>query len=111
MHQPPSLLLNLTVCLTAALACGYLATRLRFSPIVGYLVAGILCGQFTPGFVADPHLAEEMADIGIAMLMFGVGLHFNLHELFAVRKVAVPGAVVQSLTTTAAVMAASHLMG
>ena len=111
MHQSQSLLLNLTVCLAAALLCGYLATRLRFSPIVGYLVAGILCGQFTPGFVADPGLAEEMADIGIAMLMFGVGLHFNLHELFAVRKIAIPGAVVQSLTTTAAVMAASHLMG
>jgi len=111
MPHSESLLLNLVVCLAAALICGWLAARLRFSPIVGYLVAGVLCGPFTPGYVANHDMAEELADIGLVLLMFGVGLNFHLHELFAVRRVAVPGAVVQSLVTTLAVMAASHLMG
>lgn len=111
MNPAENLLLNLAVCLTAALVCGCLATRLRFSPIVGYLVAGILCGPFTAGFAVNPHMAEQLADIGVVLLMFGVGLNFNLHELFAVRRVAVPGAVIQSLVTTVAVTAASHLMG
>src|SRR5277367_6224704 len=111
MHYSESLLFNLVVCLTAALICGCLAARFRFSPIVGYLVAGIICGPFTGGFVVNPGMAEELADIGVVLLMFGVGLNFNLHELFAVRRVAIPGAVVQSLVTTVAVTAASHLMG
>jgi monovalent cation:H+ antiporter-2, CPA2 family len=111
MHHSESLLFNLVVCLAAALICGWLAARFRFSPIVGYLVAGIICGPFTPGFVANPNMAEELADIGVVLLMFGVGLNFNLHELFAVRKVAIPGAIVQSLITTIVVTAASHLMG
>jgi monovalent cation:H+ antiporter-2, CPA2 family len=110
-HHSESLLFNLVVCLAAALLCGGLAERFRFSPIVGYLVAGIICGPFTPGFVANPDMAEEMAEIGVVLLMFGVGLHFNLHELFAVRRVAVPGAVVQSLVTTGVVTLASHLLG
>ncbi len=111
MHPSDSLLLNLVVSLAAALACGYAAVRMRFSPIVGYLVAGILCGPFTAGFVVHPAMAEELADIGVVLLMFGVGLSFNLHELFAVRKVAIPGAIIQSLVTTATVVGASHLMG
>jgi CPA2 family monovalent cation:H+ antiporter-2 len=110
MHHE-SLLLNLAVCLAAALVCGWLAARFRFSPIVGYLVAGIICGPFTPGFVAEPDIAEELADIGVILLMFGVGLHFKFHELLAVRHVALPGAVVQSLVATAVVMGASHLVG
>jgi CPA2 family monovalent cation:H+ antiporter-2 len=110
MHHE-SLLLNLAVCLAAALFCGWMANRLRFSPIVGYLVAGIICGPFTPGFVAEPEIAEQLADIGVVLLMFGVGLHFKFHELFAVRQVAVPGALIQSLVATAVVMGASHLGG
>lgn len=110
MHQE-SLLLNLAVCLVAALICGWIAAHFRFSPIVGYLVAGIICGLFTPGWVANPDIAEQLADIGVVLLMFGVGLHFNFHELFAVRQVAVPGAVVQSLVATAVVMGAAHLVG
>ena len=105
------LLLNLTVCLGAALFCGYLATRIRFSPIVGYLFAGILCGPFTPGFVANPDIAGQMADIGVVFLMFGTGLHFNFRELFNVRKVAVPGALMQSLVATAVVAWAARLVG
>ena len=111
MPHSESLLFNLVVCLGVALFCGWLAARFRFSPIVGYLVAGIICGPFTPGFVANPDMAEELADIGVVLLMFGVGLNFNLHELIAVRGVAVPGAVIQSLVTTVVVTAASHLMG
>jgi len=111
MNHSESLLLNLVVCLTVALIFGCLAARFRFSPIVGYLVAGIICGPFTAGFVVNPEMAEELADIGVVLLMFGVGLNFNLHELFAVRRVAVPGAIVQSLATTAVVTAAGHLMG
>jgi K+:H+ antiporter len=110
MHHE-SLLLNLAVCLAAALSCGWLANRLRFSPIVGYLVAGIICGPFTPGFVAEPDIAEQLADIGVVLLMFGVGLHFRFQELLAVRQVAVPGALIQSVVTTAVVMGASHLAG
>jgi CPA2 family monovalent cation:H+ antiporter-2 len=105
------LLLNLAVCLGVALFCGYLATRIRFSPIVGYLFAGIICGPFTPGFVAKAEIAEQMADIGVVFLMFGTGLHFNFRELFAVRNVAVPGALMQSLVATAVVTGASHLAG
>ena len=110
MHHE-SLLLNLAICLGAALFCGWIAAHFRFSPIVGYLVAGIICGPFTPGWVANPDIAEQLADIGVVLLMFGVGLHFNFHELFAVRQVAVPGAVVQSLVATAVVMGAAHLVG
>ena len=110
MHHE-SLLLNLAVCLAAALFCGWMANRLRFSPIVGYLVAGIICGPFTPGFVAEPEIAEQLADIGVVLLMFGVGLHFKFRELLAVRQVAVPGALIQSLVATAVVMGASHLAG
>jgi CPA2 family monovalent cation:H+ antiporter-2 len=105
------LLFNLAVCLGVALLCGYVATRIRLSPIVGYLFAGIICGPFTPGFVVEPGIAEQMADIGVVLLMFGTGLHFNFRELYAVRNVAVPGAVIQSLVATAAVAGAAHLAG
>ena len=110
MHQE-SLLLNLAVCLAAALMCGWMANRFGFSPIVGYLVAGVICGPFTPGFVAQPEIAEQLADIGVVLLMFGVGLHFKFRELWAVRHVALPGALIQSLVTTLVVMGASHLTG
>lgn len=106
-----SLLFNLVVCLAAALLCGGLAMRLRLSPIVGYLVAGVICGPFTPGYVANPDMAEEMADIGVVLLMFGVGLNFSLYELYAVRRIATPGAIVQSLVTTGIVTAVSQLLG
>jgi CPA2 family monovalent cation:H+ antiporter-2 len=111
MHHSESLLFNLVVCLATALIFGLLARRFRFSPIVGYLVAGIVCGPFTAGFVVNPETAEQLADIGIILLMFGVGLKFNFHELLAVQQVAIPGAVVQSLVTMVTVTAASHFMG
>jgi CPA2 family monovalent cation:H+ antiporter-2 len=94
------LILTLAGGLGAALVAGYITHRLGLSPIVGYLFAGIIVGPNTPGFVADRHLAEQMAEIGVVLLMFGVGLQFHIEELLAVRKIAVPGAVVQSVTAT-----------
>ncbi|MGH7418601.1 MAG: cation:proton antiporter [Candidatus Rokuibacteriota bacterium] len=83
-----------TAGLVAALALGFLAHRLRLSPIVGYLVAGIAVGPFTPGFVADRAVAEQFAEIGVILLLFGIGLRFHLRELVAVWRIAVPGALV-----------------
>jgi len=94
------LILTLTGGLGAALVLGYLTQRLGLSPIVGYLMAGTLVGPHTPGFVADASLAEQLAEIGVILLMFGVGLQFHVEELMAVRRVAVPGAVAQSLVAT-----------
>ena len=94
------LILTLTGGLGAALVLGYITQRLGLSPIVGYLLAGTLVGPHTPGFVADAGMAEQLAEIGVILLMFGVGLHFHLEELLAVRRVAIPGAVLQSLVAT-----------
>jgi len=94
------LILTLTGGLTAALAFGYVTQRIGLSPIVGYLLAGILVGPHTPGFVADATLAEQLAEIGVILLMFGVGLQFHVEELLAVRRVAIPGAIAQSLVAT-----------
>ncbi len=88
------LILTLTGGLTAALVLGFCAQRLKLSPIVGYLLAGVAVGPFTPGFVAHSEIAHELAEIGIILLMFGVGLSFHVKELLAVRKVAIPGAFV-----------------
>jgi CPA2 family monovalent cation:H+ antiporter-2 len=94
------LILTLTGGLTAALIFGYLTQRLGLSPIVGYLVGGIAVGPYTPGFVANHALAEQLAEVGVILLMFGVGLQFHLKELLAVRRVALPGAIVQSTLAT-----------
>ena len=90
---------------------GALAQRLRLSPLVGYLLAGIVIGPFTPGFVADQHLATELAEIGVVLLMFGVGLHFSLKELLSVRAIALPGAVVQMAVATALGLGLGLLLG
>lgn len=94
------LILTLTGGLASALLLGYMTQRIGLSPIVGYLLAGIVVGPYTPGFVADRHLAEQLAEIGVILLMFGVGLQFHLDELLAVKNVAIPGAVTQSLVAT-----------
>jgi CPA2 family monovalent cation:H+ antiporter-2 len=91
--------------LTAALVLGYLSHRIGLSPIVGYLLAGLAVGPFTPGYVADHAIAEEMAEIGVILLMFGVGLHFDVRELLAVRRIALPGAIAQCLISAAAAAA------
>lgn len=105
------LILTLAGGLGAALVFGYITQRLHLSPIVGYLFAGILVGPNTPGFVADRELAEQLAEIGVVLLMFGVGLQFHAEELFAVRRIAIPGAVVQSAVATALGAAAAAMWG
>jgi len=95
-----TLILTLTGGLGAALILGYFTQRLGLSPIVGYLLAGTLVGPYTPGYVADAALAEQLAEIGVILLMFGVGLQFHIEELLAVRRVAIPGAVAQSAVAT-----------
>src|SRR3546814_3133645 len=79
---------------------GALANRLRLSPLVGYLLAGVVAGPFTPGFVGDAELAPQLAEIGVILLMFGVGLHFSLRDLMSVRAIAIPGAVAQITVAT-----------
>jgi monovalent cation:H+ antiporter-2, CPA2 family len=99
-HHVP-LITTIAAALGLALLLGFVAARLKLPALVGYLVAGILIGPYTPGFVADTRLASELAEIGVMLLMFGVGLHFSLGDLLAVRKVAVPGAIVQMAAATA----------
>lgn len=94
------LILTITGGLAAALILGYVTHRLGLSPIVGYLLAGIAVSPNTPGFAANRELADQLAEIGVILLMFGVGLHFHFSELFAVRRVAIPGAIGQSLVAT-----------
>ena len=94
------LILTLTGGLTAALMFGLFTQALRLSPIVGYLLAGVVVGPFTPGFIAHADIAEQLAELGVILLMFGVGLHFHLHELLAVKNIAIPGAIVQITLAT-----------
>jgi monovalent cation:H+ antiporter-2, CPA2 family len=100
MHAHMPLIVTLAAALGAALVLGFAASRLGLPALVGYLVAGILIGPYTPGFVADVGLASQLAEVGVMLLMFGVGLHFSIGDLMAVRKVAVPGAVVQMVVAT-----------
>ncbi len=99
-HDTP-LIATIVSGLVLAFLFGALAQKLRISPLAGYLLAGILVGPHTPGFVADVHLAGELAEIGVILLMFGVGLHFSLKDLMSVRAIAIPGAVVQIGVATA----------
>lgn len=99
MHDIP-LVKTIALGLAAALVFGLIFKRLGLSPIVGYLVAGITIGPHTPGFVGDVRLASQLAEIGVILLMFGVGLHFNIQDLLAVRSIAVPGALGQSIAAT-----------
>jgi CPA2 family monovalent cation:H+ antiporter-2 len=99
MHEY-DLILTLTVGLAGALFLGYITQRLGLSPIVGYLLAGTLVGPNTPGVAVDSAMAEQLAEIGVILLMFGVGLQFHIEELLAVRSVAVPGAIGQSIVAT-----------
>ncbi len=111
MSHEISLILTLTGGLLAALVLGLAAQRLRLSPIVGYLLAGFVIGPFTPGFVADGEIANQFAEIGVILLMFGVGLHFHLKDLMAVRGVAVPGAIAQIVASAALGAWAAHALG
>ena len=100
MHAAMPLIVTLAVALGAALVLGFVASRLRLPALVGYLLAGVLIGPHTPGFVADVDLAMQLAEVGVMLLMFGVGLHFSISDLMAVRRIAVPGALVQMAVAT-----------
>jgi CPA2 family monovalent cation:H+ antiporter-2 len=100
MDHQVTLIATIAVCFVFASAFGYAADRLRLPPLVGFLVAGIMIGPFTPGFVADSELAGQLAEMGVILLMFGVGLHFSASDLLAVRGVAVPGAICQIALAT-----------
>ncbi|WJM85979.1 YbaL family putative K(+) efflux transporter [Dickeya chrysanthemi] len=112
MHDNTTPLIStMAVGLVLAFLLGILANRLRISPLVGYLVAGVMVGPFTPGFVADTRLAPEIAELGIILLMFGVGLHFSLRDLMAVKSIAIPGAVAQIIMATLLGTGLSSLLG
>ena len=109
-HTTP-LIATISVGLALAFILGLIAHRMRLPPIAGYLIAGIVIGPFTPGFVADQKLAQELAEIGIILLMFGVGLHFSLRELLSVRAIAIPGAIGQIAVATLLGMVLSWWLG
>ena len=109
-HHTP-LISTIVIGLVLAFALGALAHRFRLSPLIGYLLAGVLVGPFTPGYVADQGLANQLAEIGEILLMFGVGLHFSLKDLLSVRAIAIPGAVVQISSATLLGMGLAWLMG
>ena len=111
MDHNISLITTLAAGFGVALVLGFLAERLKIPALVGYLLAGIIIGPGTPGFVADVHLASQLAEIGVMLLMFGVGLHFSLKDLLAVKRIAVPGAVVQMGLATVLGMAVSWWWG
>lgn len=96
-----SLITTIAAGLGLAMILGFLVTRLRMPPLVGYLLAGIIVGPYTPGFVADMELTAQLAEIGVMLLMFGVGLHFSIDDLLAVKRIAIPGALVQITAATA----------
>ena len=101
MHTHMPLIVTLAAALGLSLLLGFAAARLKLPALVGYLLAGVIIGPHTPGYVADVDLAAQLAEVGVMLLMFGVGLHFSLDDLLAVRRIAVPGAVVQIAVATA----------
>lgn len=111
MHHATPLINTIVGGLVLSFLLGLLANRFRISPLVGYLVAGVLVGPHTPGFVADISLAQELAELGVILLMFGVGLHFSFKDLMAVKSIAIPGAVAQIAVATLLGMLFSSVMG
>jgi CPA2 family monovalent cation:H+ antiporter-2 len=108
MPHDISLITTIAAALVLALIFGLVASRLRLPPLVGYLLAGIMLGPGTPGFVADLSLSAQLAEIGVMLLMFGVGLHFSLDDLLKVRRIAIPGAIVQIIVATLVGFAVAH---
>lgn len=111
MPHETTFIATIVVGLVLALLGGLLASKLRLSPLVGYLLAGVAAGPFTPGFVADEGLASQLAEIGVILLMFGVGLHFSIKDLLAVRAIAIPGALGQIVMATALGIGVAHIWG
>jgi CPA2 family monovalent cation:H+ antiporter-2 len=111
MHHDLSLVVNITMALLAAFVGGYIARRLGMPTLIGYLLGGLAIGPFTPGFVGDIDSVRQLAEMGVIFMLFGVGLHFSLKDLWAVRKVAIPGAVLQTLLATALGYGLTQLWG
>jgi len=111
MPHDTTLIATIVMGLVLAFFGGFLASRLRLPPLVGYLVAGVAVGPFTPGFVGDASLANQLAEIGVILLMFGVGLHFSIPDLMAVRRIAVPGALAQIAVAILLGAGIAHLWG
>src|SRR3546814_6499914 len=111
MHHETPLIGTIVVGLVVAFIFGALAQRLRVSPVAGYLFAGVAVGPFTPGFVADRELALELAELGVILLMFGLGLPFSLRDLLSVRNIAVPCALLHLTAATHIGMALARLLG
>ena len=111
MPHETALIATVAAGLALAFLLGLVAVRFRVPPILGYLLAGVAVGPFTPGFVADAGLASQLAEIGVILLMFGVGLHFSIGDLIAVRRIAVPGAIVQILVATGLGTLVAHFWG
>ena len=109
-HDAP-LIATIVAGLVAAFIAGTVAHRLKISPIAGYLLAGVFVGPSMPGFAADPEIASQLAEIGVILLMFGVGLHFSLRDLLSVKKIAVPGALIQIVVATLLGMALAWALG
>src|SRR5512138_3034604 len=110
MHDLP-LLINITLALVVAFFGGVLARRISLPTIVGYLLAGIAIGPFTPGFVGDIHTIQQLAELGVIFLMFGVGLHFSFQDLWRVRDIAIPGFIAQTAISTLLGLGLSQLWG
>jgi CPA2 family monovalent cation:H+ antiporter-2 len=111
MSHDSALIATIAVGIGLAFALGLLALRLRLPPLVGYILAGVVIGPFTPGFTGDVRLAQQLAEIGVILLMFGVGIHFSIGDLLSVKRIAVPGALVQITVATLLGLAASSLWG
>lgn len=111
MPHETTLIATIAISLAYAFVGGFIAFRLKLPPLVGYLLAGLAVGPFTPGFVADAKLTAQLAEIGVILLMFGVGMHFSVRDLLAVRMIALPGAVAQILVATGLGAAVAHLWG
>ncbi len=111
MHGDLELLITITVALVAAFAGGWAARRLGLPSLVGYLVAGIAIGPFTPGFIGDSDTIRQLAEMGVIFMLFGVGLHFSLRDLWAVRSIAIPGPLLQMILATALGVGLTQLWG
>lgn len=111
MPHETALIATIAAGLSLAFVFGLVAVRLRMPPLVGYLLAGVVVGPFTPGIVVDTGLAQQLSEIGVILLMFGVGIHFSVGDLLAMRRIALPGAIVQTTVATLLGAVVSHLLG
>ncbi|MFN0071649.1 MAG: cation:proton antiporter [Chloroflexota bacterium] len=111
MLHTDGLIVTIAVGLAVAFAGGFVVSRLGLPPLVGYILGGVVIGPFTPGFVANAEIAHELSEIGVILLMFGVGIHFSLRDLFSVRAIAIPGAVCQILVATLLGIGAATIWG